>query len=153
MTHTSSPLITLITDGSALKNPGPGGWCAILVMGKHSKSIVGGERHTTNNRMEILAVISGLRALKQNCQVEILSDSQYVIKGITLWVGGWQKRGWVKSNGQPVLNQDLWLQLMEQVARHEVKWTWVKGHNGHDFNEQADEMANAEARRQSRLPD
>jgi ribonuclease HI len=137
--------VELFTDGSCKGNPGPGGWAAILRMGAHEKEISGGDPDTTNNRMEMTAVIRGLNALIESCEVDIHTDSKYVLDGMTKWLDGWKKRGWKNASKQPVRNQDLWHELIEAVSRHQVSWTWVKGHNGHLENERADRLASAAA--------
>ena len=133
--------VAIFTDGSCKGNPGPGGWGVLLRMGKHEKEISGGEGDTTNNRMEMTAAIKGLGALIEPCKVDIYSDSKYVMDGITKWVHGWKKRGWVNASKKPVRNADLWHELIEVAARHEVEWHWVKGHAGDPGNERADELA------------
>jgi len=133
--------VELFTDGACSGNPGPGGWGAILRMGDHEKELFGGERETTNNRMEMMAVIEGLRALKRPVQADIYTDSQYVMKGITEWIKGWKARGWKTASKEPVKNVDLWQVLDAECARHELKWHWVKGHAGHVENERADALA------------
>ena len=133
--------VEIFTDGACKGNPGPGGWGVLLRMGKHEKEISGGEGDTTNNRMEMTAAIKGLGALIEPCKVDIYSDSKYVIDGITKWVHGWKKRGWVNASKKPVRNADLWHELIEVAARHEVEWHWVKGHAGDPGNERADELA------------
>ena len=137
--------VEIFTDGACKGNPGPGGWGAILRMGRHEKELSGGEAETTNNRMEMTAVIRALDALIEPCRVELYSDSKYVIDGITKWVHGWRKRGWVHASKKPVKNADLWHDLIEAVARHEIDWHWVKGHNGHPENERVDQLASDEA--------
>jgi ribonuclease HI len=132
--------ITLFSDGSALGNPGPGGFGAILRFGDVEKIVRGGEKHTTNNRMELLGVIEGLRALKEPCNVTIISDSSYVIRGINEWIGGWVKRNFAK-----VKNPDLWLQYLEVSKGHRIQGVWVRGHNGHIENERCDQIAREEA--------
>ncbi|TRD10752.1 ribonuclease HI [Erythrobacter insulae] len=133
--------VEIFTDGACKGNPGPGGWGTLLRMGKHEKELSGGEEDTTNNRMEMTAVIKGLGALIEPCQVEIYSDSKYVIDGITKWVEGWKRKGWVTASKKPVRNEDLWHELIEVAARHEIEWHWVKGHNGHVENERVDILA------------
>ncbi|KUO55170.1 MAG: hypothetical protein APF78_04600 [Sphingomonadales bacterium BRH_c3] len=137
--------VVIFTDGACKGNPGPGGWGAILRMGRHEKEMSGGEAETTNNRMEMTAVIKALGALNEPCKVALYSDSKYVVEGITKWVGGWQKRGWKTAAKKPVLNEDLWRELIEAAARHDVTWHWIKAHNGHPENERADRLASDEA--------
>jgi len=137
-----TPDVTIFTDGACSGNPGPGGWGAILISGAHEREICGGEPATTNNRMELMAAIQALEALKRPCKVELHTDSQYVRKGITEWIGGWKARGWRTADKKPVKNEDLWKRLDEARARHQVDWRWVKGHNGHELNERADGLAN-----------
>ena len=144
-----APLMHVVafTDGSARGNPGPGGFGAVLIYvapdgSRHTKEFSGGFRRTTNNRMELLGAITALEALKRPCEVELYSDSQYVVNAFNKhWVDGWQKRGWKTANKQPVKNPDLWLRLLEAMAPHKVAWKWVKGHAGHAGNERADELA------------
>ena len=133
--------VDIFTDGACKGNPGPGGWGAILRMGRHEKELSGGEPDTTNNRMELRAVIEGLNALIEPCKVDLYTDSKYVVDGITKWVHGWKKRGWINASKKPVRNDDLWHDLIEAELRHEVTWHWVKGHNGHPENERADRLA------------
>jgi len=140
--------IQLITDGACLGNPGPGGWAAILRYGAHKKEVFGCEAHTTNNRMELKAAIEGLRTLKEKCDVEVITDSEYLKKGITEWIAGWKKRNWMTSQKKPVINRDLWEELDEQVARHQMKWSWTKGHASHEDNNRADELASMAAKQQ-----
>lgn len=135
--------IEIYTDGACKGNPGKGGWGVLLRYKGHEKRLYGGEPHTTNNRMELMAVIKGLDALKREaCDVRVVSDSTYVLKGISEWLPNWKKRGWKTAAKKPVLNADLWMQLDELAARHTIDWQWVKGHNGHVENEIADELAN-----------
>lgn len=134
--------VYVFTDGACRGNPGPGGWGAVLRFGDRERELYGGEAETTNNRMELTAAIRALEALKRPCQVELLTDSQYVKQGITSWLKGWKRRGWRASSGQPVKNQDLWELLDAQTQRHEVDWFWVRGHTGHPENERADRLAN-----------
>jgi len=141
--------VQLITDGACLGNPGPGGWAALLRYNEHKKEIWGSEPHTTNNRMELRAAIEGLRALKEGCEVEVVTDSQYLQNGITTWIHNWKRRGWMTREKKPVLNQDLWQALDEQVNRHKVAWTWTKGHASHADNNRVDELATRAAREQS----
>jgi ribonuclease HI len=143
--------VTLVTDGSCLGNPGPGGWAYILRFGAHVKEVAGSDPQTTNNRMELSAAVEGLKALRERCQVELITDSEYVKNGITKWIHGWKRRNWKKADGQSVLNVDLWKALEEQTARHEVQWQWTKGHADHADNNRCDELAREaaeEARRQ-----
>jgi ribonuclease HI len=138
----SDKLVEIFTDGACKGNPGPGGWGALMRYGDIEKELCGGEANTTNNRMEMLAVISGLEALKKASKVRIVLDSQYVQKGMNEWIHGWKARGWKTAAKQPVKNVDLWQRLDAAVARHEVQWQWVKGHAGHEGNERADQLAN-----------
>ena len=133
--------MTLFTDGACSGNPGPGGWGALLRYGAHEKELSGGEPATTNNRMEMLAVIHGLEALKKPAQVRIYTDSQYVMKGMTEWLAGWKRNGWVTASKKPVQNAELWHDLIEVAGKHQIEWTWVKGHAGNRYNEQADKLA------------
>ena len=142
--------VDVFTDGACKGNPGPGGWGALLRMGKHEKELCGGEVQTTNNRMEMTAVIAALNALIEPCAVTVHTDSRYVIDGITKWVDGWKKRGWVNASKQPVKNADLWHDLIAAAARHTIAWQWVKGHSGHPENERVDRIASDEADRQAR---
>ena len=133
--------VDIYTDGACSGNPGPGGWGAILRSGTHEKEIWGGEPATTNNRMELLAVIRALNTLKRSVNVRVHTDSQYVQKGISEWIHGWKARGWKTAAKAPVKNADLWRALDEARERHQVKWLWVRGHSGHAENERADELA------------
>ncbi len=133
--------VDIYTDGACSGNPGPGGWGAILRSGTHEKEIWGGEPATTNNRMELLAVIRALNTLKRSVCVRVHTDSQYVQKGISEWIHGWKARGWKTAAKEPVKNADLWRALDEARDRHQVKWLWVRGHSGHVDNERADELA------------
>ena len=137
-----TPYVIIYTDGACRGNPGPGGWGAILKFGDREREISGGELHTTNNRMELMAAIKALEALTRPCKVELHTDSQYVRTGISEWLAGWKKRGWKTAAKEPVKNEDLWRRLDEARARHTVNWRWVKGHNGHPLNERADALAN-----------
>ena len=138
--------VTLYTDGACSGNPGPGGWGAILSYNGATKELSGGERNTTNNRMELLGVITGLEALKRPCTVEVHSDSQYVVNAFNQhWVEGWLKRGWKNSKKEPVKNSDLWKRLLEAKKPHNVSFHWVKGHAGHPENERCDELATSAA--------
>ena len=134
--------IYIYSDGACKGNPGPGGWGALLVTDGHRKEISGGEANTTNNRMEMTAVIRALESLKRPSTVEVHTDSQYVQKGISEWMTGWKKRNWRTADGKPVKNQDLWLQLDALSQLHRIEWKWVRGHNGHPENERADALAN-----------
>lgn len=134
--------VYLFTDGACKGNPGPGGWGVLLRYGAHEKELWGGERHTTNNRMELMAAIEGLKALTRPCDVVLTTDSQYVKQGINSWLAGWKRNGWRTADKKPVKNQDLWQQLDEQCQRHQIDWRWVKGHAGHAENERADILAN-----------
>jgi ribonuclease HI len=136
-----TPKVVIYTDGACRGNPGPGGWGAILISGQHEREFCGGDLATTNNRMELMAAIQALEALKKPCKVELHTDSQYVMKGITEWVRGWKARGWKTAAKDPVKNEDLWRRLDEARQRHDVDWRWVKGHAGHELNERADELA------------
>ncbi len=134
--------IEIYTDGACKGNPGPGGWGAWLIAGEHEKELCGGELNTTNNRMELRAVIEALNALKRPSDVVVHTDSKYVQQGISEWIEGWKKRGWRKADKSPVLNVDLWQALDEARQRHTIEWRWVKGHAGHTGNERADQLAN-----------
>ena len=138
--------IEIFTDGACKGNPGPGGWGVILRMGKHEKEMSGSDPQTTNNRMEMTAVIRALNALTEPCEVTVCTDSRYVIDGMTKWVQGWQKKGWINASKQPVRNADLWHDLIDAVRRHKVSWQWVRGHDGHVENERADKLASDAAR-------
>jgi ribonuclease HI len=133
--------VEIYTDGACRGNPGPGGWGAILISGRHRKEIYGGEAKTTNNRMELMAVIEALRALKRPCRVILHTDSQYVKKGITEWIHDWKRRDWKTAAKKPVKNADLWQMLDMVQMTHQVEWRWIKGHAGHPENERADELA------------
>ena len=137
----TAPQVCLYTDGACSGNPGPGGWGALLTMGPHEKELCGAEAHTTNNRMEMMAAIQGLRALKNPCQVDLYTDSQYLRDGITSWIVGWKKNGWKTGAKKPVKNEDLWRLLDDLVQIHDIRWHWVKGHNGHPENERVDLLA------------
>ena len=138
----NKPKVTLYTDGACKGNPGIGGWGALLKYGEHEKALFGGNPDTTNNRMELMAVIEGLRTLKRPCIIDIYTDSKYVMQGMSEWLVGWKARGWKTANKQPVKNVDLWQALDTEAGKHEIKWHWVKGHAGHDGNERADALAN-----------
>jgi ribonuclease HI len=137
----SGQRVTIHTDGACSGNPGPGGWGAILSFGEHHKELLGGEPHTTNNRMELTAAISALEALKRSCAVDLYTDSEYLRNGITKWINGWKRNGWRTADRKPVKNVDLWKRLDEALKTHQVRWHWVKGHAGHAMNERADELA------------
>lgn len=141
--------VQLITDGSCLGNPGRGGWAYVLRYKAQEREAYGSEPHTTNNRMELRAAVEGLRALKEPCEVQIITDSNYVKNGITSWIHGWQKKGWVTAEKKPVVNKDLWLELLEQNKRHNTQWEWTKGHASHDDNNRCDELARMAAETQT----
>ena len=155
MNETNSPnhpkndtkIVDIYSDGACKGNPGLGGWGVLLRYGDVEKRLCGGERDTTNNRMELMAVIEGLKSLNQTCRVRVHTDSQYVQKGISEWLPNWIRRGWKTAAGGAVKNQDLWRALSEQAARHQVEWFWVKGHAGHPGNEIADALANEGVRK------
>ena len=134
--------VILYTDGACRGNPGPGGWGVWLRYGEHERELCGGEWETTNNRMELMAAIQGLSVLSSACQVQLFTDSKYVLQGITQWMPDWKKRNWKTAAKKPVKNVDLWKELDEQVARHQIDWQWVKGHSGDPGNDKADELAN-----------
>lgn len=136
------PDVEIFTDGACRGNPGPGGWAALLRFGPEEKLLYGAEPETTNNRMELLAAINGLAALKKPSRVVLTTDSQYVRQGITQWISGWKRNGWRTSQKRAVKNQDLWLQLDARLTGHEIRWEWVKGHSGHPENERVDQAAN-----------
>jgi len=138
----SSTSVDLWTDGACKGNPGPGGWGALLRSGTNERELFGGAADTTNNRMELIAVIEGLRAVKRSCRILVHTDSKYVMMGITEWMANWRRRGWKTAEGKPVKNLELWQQLDEQVRRHTVQWKWVRGHSGDAGNERADALAN-----------
>ena len=133
--------VEIFTDGACKGNPGPGGWGALLRLGKHEKELSGSERDTTNNRMEMTAAIRALEALIEPCTVDLHTDSRYLIDGITKWVAGWQRRGWVNASKKPVRNEDLWHELIALTTKHTVRWHWVRGHSGHAENERVDRLA------------
>ena len=137
----SEQRVTIYTDGACSGNPGPGGWGAILTSGDHTKELMGGEAHTTNNRMELMAAISALEALNRPCTVDLHTDSEYLRNGISNWIHGWKRNGWRTADKKPVKNVDLWKRLDEALKPHKVQWHWVKGHAGHAMNERADELA------------
>ena len=139
---TQNKTVYLYTDGACKGNPGKGGWGVLMRYGSHEKELFGGEAHTTNNRMELTAIIQGLAALKRPCAVVIYTDSQYVKNGMEKWIHGWKKNGWKTASKQPVKNEDLWQQLDRLAAQHQIQWQWVRGHAGHAENERADALAN-----------
>jgi len=145
MASTEAEKVEIFADGACLGNPGPGGWAALLRFRGTEKEFAGGEPLTTNNRMELMAVIAGMKALTRTCSVDVTTDSQYVQKGITQWIHSWKKRGWRTADKQPVKNVDLWQMLDEACAPHDVRWHWVKGHAGHAENERVDVLARNEA--------
>ncbi|MDP1597525.1 ribonuclease HI [Phenylobacterium sp.] len=136
-----TPQVVIYSDGACSGNPGPGGWGAVMISGEHVRDICGGEPATTNNRMELMAAIQALEALKKPCKVELHTDSTYVMKGISEWIHGWKKRGWMTADKKPVKNDDLWRRLDLARGKHDVTWKWVKGHAGHPLNERADALA------------
>ena len=136
--------IEIFTDGACSGNPGPGGWGAILRYGKTEKEMSGGQLQTTNNQMEVKAVIEALKSLKEPCQITLYSDSQYVVRGMTEWVPNWEAQGWRTAAKKPVANQELWQELVEQAKRHQIRYQWVKGHAGHPENERCDALARAQ---------
>lgn len=138
----AEPQVDIWTDGACKGNPGPGGWGALLRQGRHEKSLCGGEANTTNNRMELMAVIQALHALKRRCIVTVHTDSTYVMKGMDEWMVNWKRRGWRTADKKPVKNADLWQELDALAQRHELHWKWIKGHTGDPGNERADELAN-----------
>jgi ribonuclease HI len=133
--------VEIATDGACKGNPGPGGWGVLIRMGKREKELSGGEKLTTNNRMELTAAIEGLNALKRPCRVTLSTDSRYVMDGLTKWIHGWRKNGWKTADKKPVKNAELWQALIDAAAPHRVEWVWVKGHAGHPDNERADKLA------------
>jgi len=133
--------VEIFTDGACKGNPGPGGWGALLRMGRHEKELCGGEPDTTNNRMEMTAAIRALKALIEPCEVTLHTDSRYLIDGMTKWIDGWQRKGWVNASKKPVRNEDLWHELIEAAAPHTIEWRWVKGHSGHPENDRVDKLA------------
>ena len=135
-------IVRIYTDGACKGNPGPGGWGALLRSGAHERELYGGDPATTNNRMELTAVIRALEALKRPSKVEVYTDSEYVMKGITEWLAAWKRRGWKTADRKPVKNADLWRELEALAHKHEVRWHWVRGHSGHPENERADALAN-----------
>ena len=145
MTNSGDSIVTIYTDGSCLSNPGPGGWAAILRWRDNEREISGSELDTTNNRMELMAAIMGLNAVTRTIQISLHTDSRYVMNGVMDWMPRWKSNGWKTSGNKPVANQDLWQQLDAVVRRHNIKWNWVKGHDGNEFNERCDQLARSEA--------
>lgn len=137
---TSKPIVTIYTDGACQGNPGPGGWGAILCAAQQEKELSGGERYTTNNRMELRAALEALCALTESCQVTLYTDSQYLKRGITEWLPNWKRRNWARKGGA-LANVDLWKKLDEEIGRHEIRWEWVRGHSGHKLNDRVDRLA------------
>ncbi len=134
--------VEIFTDGACRGNPGPGGYGCIIIRGGKTRELKGGEKITTNNIMEMTAAVVALKQLEEPCEVELTTDSQYLVKGMTEWMQGWIRKNWINASRQPVKNKDLWLELKEQNQRHKIKWIWVRGHNGHPENERADVLAN-----------
>ncbi len=141
--------VQLITDGACIGNPGPGGWACILRFNGRQRELFGSSPHTTNNRMEITAAIEGLKALKEPCEVEVTTDSEYLKKGITEWIHGWKRKNWMTSQKKPVINSDLWKDLETETERHQTRWEWTRGHSSHADNIRCDELATRAAREQS----
>ncbi len=141
MAGSSTKVVEIFTDGACSGNPGPGGYGSLLKYGEVIKEISGCQRQTTNNRMEMMAVIEALRHLKRPCKIIVTTDSQYVMKGMTLWIQGWIKKNWKTSQKKPVLNKDLWEEMLQLSRPHEIQWKWVKGHRGHTENERCDALA------------
>ena len=144
---TELPLVEIATDGACKGNPGRGGWGVLLRAGTVEKELSGGEAHTTNNRMELMAAIQGLKALNKPCRVKLSTDSRYVMDGLTKWIKGWQRNGWRTADKKPVKNSDLWIELLDAAKPHRIEWLWVKGHAGHPDNERADQLASEAALR------
>jgi ribonuclease HI len=142
---TELPAVEIFTDGACRGNPGPGGWAALIRSGAREKEVSGGESPTTNNRMELIAAIRALQALKKPCRVTLHTDSTYVRDGITKWIHGWRRNGWRTADRKPVKNAELWQELLDAIAQHRIDWRWVKGHSGHVENDRVDALACAEA--------
>jgi ribonuclease HI len=142
--------VKIITDGSCLGNPGRGGWACVLRYNEHQREMYGYAPHTTNNRMELTAAIEGLKSLKEPCEVEVITDSEYVKNGITTWVHNWKLRDWMTKEKKPVVNRDLWEELDDVAAKHTITWSWTKGHASHADNNRCDELAQMAAREQRR---
>lgn len=142
MSDQNNSIVELFTDGACRGNPGPGGWGVLMRFKGHEKELCGGEKDTTNNRMELMAAIQGLESLSRDCEVKLYTDSKYVMQGITEWIHNWKQKGWKTAARKPVKNVDLWQQLDKARTLHQVEWIWVKGHAGHEGNERADELAN-----------
>lgn len=136
-----SDIVYIYTDGACSGNPGPGGWGAVLLHRNNKKEISGGEKETTNNRMELIAAIEALKSIKKDYQIEVYTDSRYVMDGILSWINNWKKNGWKTANKKPVKNADLWKELDELKNKYNIKWNWVKGHSGHEYNDIADKLA------------
>ncbi|MDA3913199.1 ribonuclease HI [Oleiagrimonas sp.] len=145
MSGAAGDMVELFTDGACLGNPGPGGWAALLRSGSRERMLAGGDPDTTNNRMELMAVIAGLEALKRSCTVQLTTDSRYVMQGVEQWVPRWQANGWRTADRKPVKNQDLWQRLMAATGPHVIRWQWVRGHSGHPENERVDDAARTQA--------
>ncbi|MCL4878220.1 MAG: ribonuclease HI [Anaerolineae bacterium] len=144
--------VTIYTDGSCKNNPGPGGWAAILVYGEHEKELEGGDSYTTNNQMELTAAIKALEAIKEPCEVELFTDSEYLVKGMTEWLDGWKRKSWRTRRNEEVRNKQLWQQLDRIASKHQVKWNWIKGHDGHKYNERCDALARKQIEKYSSVP-
>jgi ribonuclease HI len=151
MKEAGNPSVEIYADGACSGNPGVGGFAAILKSGDKVRELSGCEKMTTNNRMELLAVIAALAVLKRPCRVRVTTDSNYVVKGMNEWIEGWRKKNWLNAQKKPVLNRDLWERLLAASSPHEVEWTWIKGHNGHRENERCDELARKEIKKCKRL--
>jgi ribonuclease HI len=154
MTPVENPVkkVKIVTDGSCLGNPGRGGWACILRYNAHARELYGYASQTTNNRMELTAAIEGLKALREPCEVEVVTDSEYLKNGITTWIANWKLRNWMTKEKKPVVNRDLWEELDEVAAKHKITWSWTKGHASHADNNRCDELAQTAAREQRRSP-